>query len=274
MSKVIGTFPRRSEFDKAKAALERLGLPHEVVSPEPAYGRVGAPALLLEDQTRSALFGQASDGFTCSGWVDYRPAAFQAPNEPPPAFAEDIFGQAGIMVLGPCTADANRIRLIAHISGNLTDVFPYLNSVMPQASYNPEAPTLTYMDRHRLISLYPSRIAVAKADEIVDAWRVLEGVRRRANDAWARRGQIAPSYQRRAKPPALEIYNRLPKTNCRECGEKTCMAFALRLWTGDVSSGQCRPIFQGEYRHLQPAFLQICAGLGVAPTDKEKDGAQ
>ena len=77
--------------------------------------------------------------------------------------------------------------MIAHISGDLTEVFPYLNTEMKQASYNRHAPTFTYMDEYRMISLYPRRITVAKADELVDAWRTLETIRRRVE-----RGMGAP----------------------------------------------------------------------------------
>jgi ArsR family metal-binding transcriptional regulator len=179
-------------------------------------------------------------------------------------FAEDVFGQATIMVLAPCIADAAKIRLIAHVRGDLTEVFPYLNAEMRQASYNKDGPNLTFMDSYRMVSLYPSRIAVAKADEIVDGWRVLEMIRRRDNDVWSRRSRIEPSYERRAKPPALEIYYRLPKTNCRACGQKTCMAFALSLWSGNAAPSQCKPVFDGEAAYLKPALVEICAGLGIS----------
>jgi len=30
----------------------------------------------------------------------------------------------------------------------------------------------------------------------------------------------------------LEIYRKRPKTNCGDCGESACMAFALKVQTG------------------------------------------
>jgi ArsR family metal-binding transcriptional regulator len=119
------------------------------------------------------------------------------------------------------------------------------------------------MDRYRMISIYARRIAVAKADDIVDAWRTLEAIRRRINDVWARRAQIEPSWELREKPPALEIFKRLPRTNCRACGELTCLAFAVKVWGGEAPPSHCRPVFTGEYRQLRDALTEICAGLGV-----------
>ncbi len=263
MAELVGTFPRIGEFAKAKTIADSLQLAYQAVSPEPGFGRVGVPALVLDDEARAAWMAHGGDAATCSGWVDYRPAALAVPATKPLEFAEDIFGAAAIMVLAPCFADASKIRLIAHISGDLTQVFPYLNAEMRQASYNKDAPNLTFMDSYRMVSLYPNRIAIAKADEIVDAWRVLEMIRCRVNDIWSRRGRIQPSDERRAKPPALEIYYRLPKTNCRACGQKTCMAFALTLWSGNAAPSQCKPIYSDDSAHLRPAFEEICSSLGV-----------
>jgi ArsR family metal-binding transcriptional regulator len=263
MGKLIGTFPRAGEFDKAKAALDELRLPYEVLSPSPGFDAVGVPAIVVEAEARMDLLSRGDGQFVCSGWVDYRAATIAVPNTPPAAFDEDLFGPTAIMVLAPCMADANRIRLIAHLSGDLTGVMPYLNAEMRQGSFNADAAIFTFMDGYRMISLYARRIAVAKADELVDAWRSLEAIRCRVNDVWVRRSQIEPSYERRAKPPALEIYFRLPRSNCRACGQKTCMAFALNLWTGQARPSQCRPIFDGDHQRLRPALMQICAGLGV-----------
>jgi len=143
-------------------------------------------------------------------------------------------------------------------------VLPYLNTIMPQASYTPAADMLTYMDGHRMVVLYPKRITIAKADEIVDAWLILEGIRRLAEEIWATRDAIEPSYETRKRPPALEIWKRLPGTNCRLCGELTCMAFAARVWAGRVSLRQCSPVFAPEQQARRMALVEICAGLGIS----------
>jgi ArsR family metal-binding transcriptional regulator len=252
-------------------ALEGLSLSYRIVAPEPGFGRVGVPSLVLEEDTQRALYAHGADAFTCAGWVTYHPATIRVPEQEPPSFPDDRFGQTAIMVLAPCVADPARIRLIAHLSGDLTEVFPYLNTEMHAACFNRNGPTFTFMDGHRMISLYPRRIAIAKADEIVDAWRTLEAIRCRVNDTWARRAQITPSYEMREKPPALEIFKRLPRTNCRACGELTCLAFAVKLWSGGGQLSQCRPVFAGDFTHLRPALLEICRGLGVMDgTDADK----
>jgi ArsR family metal-binding transcriptional regulator len=264
MTRTVTTFPQRDEFRRAKERLDRMRLPYEVVAAEPGYAAVGTAGLVVSTETRGMLMAGGIGEFVCSGWVEYRPARIAVPTELPPTFAEDVFGQAAIMVLAPCVADVTKIRLIAHISGDLTELFPYLNTEMKQASYNRHAPTFTFMDAYRMVSLYPHRITVAKADELVDAWRTLEAIRQRANETWARRASIAPCYEMREKPPALEIFKRLPRTNCGACGEPTCLAFAVKVWQGSASPVACRPVFVGEHGHLKDALLEICKGLGVS----------
>lgn len=273
--KLVTTFAQRAEFERARGLVESLSLPYEVVWPEPGYALVGAPALVMGSEARMALAASGLEDFVAAGWVRYDPPAAPGVTQQPLQYDEDVFGRAAVMVLASCTADESKIRVIAHISGDLSPVFPYLNAVMPRAFFNPNGPTLTFMDGYRMVTAYARRVAVAKADDIVDAWRVLEGVRRRANDTWARRAELGPSYEVRTKPPALEIYKRLPGTNCGACGERTCLAFAVAVHGGHLAVRQCAPVFGGEFAHLKDALLEICSGLGVGissltPTEADR----
>lgn len=263
MAAFLTTFPNQAEFEKACRCLASACVNHEIVSPSPGYECVGVPAVAVEEEQLASLATGHTDAFVCSGWVAFRRATITVPDSEPPDFAVDIFGRCAIMVLAPCVADEARIRLIAHISGDLGPVMPYLNATMAGGLYCPDVPTFTLMEGPTMISLYSHRITVAKADEIVDAWRVLEWIRVSSNEVWQRREAIPPCYTTRHRPPALEVYRRLPGINCRACGEKTCMAFALRLWKGEVSPVKCEPVFAGRFGHLKPALLSICEGLGI-----------
>lgn len=45
---------------------------------------------------------------------------------------------------------------------------------------------------------------------------------------------------------AMEIYQLLPKTNCKECGESTCMAFGVALLSGTKRFTECPPLMNEE----------------------------
>jgi len=48
----------------------------------------------------------------------------------------------------------------------------------------------------------------------------------------------------------IDVYKLLPKTNCRECGEANCMAFATKLVNGEYTIPDCPPLRTDEYSHL------------------------
>lgn len=260
----LTTFGRRAEFEQAIALLKRMRVAYDVVSPDPGYAAVGVPALVLTLEAKSAFLDGGGADLVTAGWVDYRQPAQVVPNEPPVEFAEDLLGRVAIVVLAPCVADVTRLRMTAHFAGDAAPAMPYLNAVLPQASYMANVPVLSFVDGHRLVSLAAHRITIAKADDIVDCWATLERLRELVNGVWSRREHLTPSNELRRRPSALEIYRRLPGTNCGDCGEATCTAFAWAVWRGDADSRLCRPVFAGERTDLKDALLAICAGLGIA----------
>ena len=259
----LTTFTDRRELERAVALLRRLGIEYALISPEPAYDRVGCSALALSGDARARFLDCGGVDIVSAGWVDARPPALSVPDDASPDFAEDVFGRAAIVVLATCVADRDRLRLTAHLSGDVAEVLPYLNAELPQGSYVEALPVFTFMDGHRMLSLFRDRVGIAKADDIVDAWASLERLRCLVNDVWARRASITPCFELRRRPPALEVYKRLPGTNCKDCGEPTCMAFAWAVWRGDAEPRDCLPVFSGDRGELKDALLAICAGLGL-----------
>lgn len=258
----ITTFPAMAEFEKARKSLDVLGIKYKLIDPTRTYSMVGLPAIALDEHARIHLAEFKTD-FICSGWVDGPDEYTAIPDDELPSYNEDVFGKAYIMVLAHCVADASKIRLIAHTEKDISISFPYINAQRNDVSFNKEWPILSFMDGYRMITLYQNRITAAKLDDIVDGWRLLENIRRMVNDVYTRRNEIEPSFEMRRRPPVLEIFKRLPGTNCRECGEKTCIAFASAVWSGERQPSGCTPVLIGEFTHLKDAFLQICAGMGT-----------
>lgn len=68
----------------------------------------------------------------------------------------------------------------------------------------------------------------------------------------------------------IDVYKLLPKTNCKECGEENCMAFATKLVNREVSLEQCKPLLAKEYKKaygqlkelLKPAIKEVVIGTG------------
>jgi acetyl-CoA decarbonylase/synthase complex subunit gamma len=53
----------------------------------------------------------------------------------------------------------------------------------------------------------------------------------------------------------LDIYKILPKTNCRECGFATCLAFAMQLAKKAVSVDKCPYLSQEAKKILEESSL-------------------
>ena len=64
----------------------------------------------------------------------------------------------------------------------------------------------------------------------------------------------------------IEIFKLLPKTNCKECGEPTCLAFAMKLAAGKAELSAC-PYISGEAKAKlaeasAPPILPVTIGVG------------
>ena len=68
----------------------------------------------------------------------------------------------------------------------------------------------------------------------------------------------------------LEVYQYLPQTNCQECGELTCMAFASHLIDRSIQLEDCPPILKDEFKKkyqqlselMAPEIREVTIGVG------------
>ena len=68
----------------------------------------------------------------------------------------------------------------------------------------------------------------------------------------------------------LDVYKLLPRTNCKECGEENCMAFATKVVNREVSLEKCPPLLTKKYEKsykqlkemLKPAVREVVLGIG------------
>ncbi|MEE8401033.1 MAG: acetyl-CoA decarbonylase/synthase complex subunit gamma [Candidatus Hydrothermarchaeaceae archaeon] len=60
-----------------------------------------------------------------------------------------------------------------------------------------------------------------------------------------------------AKVSPMEIYRLLPGTNCKECGDVTCMAFASSLIERNKKIGDCAPLFEDKFKENLKKLLEM-----------------
>lgn len=146
-----------------------------------------------------------------------------------------------------CIADPTKNRIIAELWDEVEEVFPYLNAVVPNLMYNPGANSVTVKRGGRILTFYPHLAVMAKVDGEEDAEAQLRWFQELCNDAWRRRAEIEPCFERRQQLGPLDVYRLLPRLNCGDCGERTCMAFAFRLLFGELGLEACPHLAEGEY---------------------------
>jgi acetyl-CoA decarbonylase/synthase, CODH/ACS complex subunit gamma len=68
----------------------------------------------------------------------------------------------------------------------------------------------------------------------------------------------------------IDVYKLLPKTNCKECGEENCMAFATKIVNREVRLEKCPPLLKKENEKaytqlkemLKPPVKEVVVGEG------------
>jgi ArsR family metal-binding transcriptional regulator len=141
-----------------------------------------------------------------------------------------------------CNPSFQSLHCIAHLDQDIADALPYLNATLGGFEYFREPPAVTFRAQGKIITVHPREIAVNALKDEEEADKILQWLQREINDAWEKRGEIKPKYEGLSKPKLLEILKLLPKTNCRECGEATCMVFAARMAEGAKGPEQCPPL--------------------------------
>lgn len=77
-----------------------------------------------------------------------------------------------------------------------------------------------------------------------EADHILEWLSESIKAAWEGREHIEPSFEAAEPPRILEILKLLPRTNCRACGQPTCMVFAAQVGQGVQGPGGCPAMAQ------------------------------
>ena len=141
-----------------------------------------------------------------------------------------------------CNSDARGVHCFAHLNDDIREVLPYLNSRFGGFIYTQDPPSLTLKHYGKLITLYSQKIAVNALENREEAERIIDWLQREINETWGTRHEIEPSTSSAQQPVLLEIIKLLPKTNCQECHERTCLVFASRVIEGSKDQNDCPPI--------------------------------
>lgn len=164
----------------------------------------------------------------------------------------------------PCLADPGRLIVIGETDATLDGVLPLLNAILPNVvSYHPFSGVMTLRRRPGLITLYPDKVMVTQVADVAEGLALLTAMRDLLNQTWAQRDEIEPRPEGRRVPRPLDVYELLPRTNCRACGEATCMAFAFGLLESRHRLGECPPLASSTYAAQRLALAEMLDQAGA-----------
>jgi ArsR family metal-binding transcriptional regulator len=153
-----------------------------------------------------------------------------------------------------CNAGAQSLHCFAHLNEDVGEVLPYLNTVLGGFTYTKDPPALTLKNSGKLITIHPRKIAVNALQDEEQAEKIIAWLQREINSTWEQRAEIEPSVEGARQPALIEVLKLLPKTNCKECKEPTCMVFAVRVIEGIKDHTDCPPL-QGEKQKALAHYL-------------------
>jgi len=141
-----------------------------------------------------------------------------------------------------CMPGAMTVQCFAHLDQDVSAALPFLNTELGGFSYIQDPPAVTFKMHGKLLTVHGRKIAVNALKDEVEAGKIVEWLKREINDVWEHRDTVTPRYEGMPRPQVIRILKCLPKTNCRKCGEPTCMVFATRVADGVKDSGDCLPM--------------------------------
>jgi len=163
-----------------------------------------------------------------------------------------LVNSVSITKIMPCMAEEGRVKLAMQLDSTLDQVMPVFSRKFPpgKVNYIPHKKILTLNTHERVITFFPSgRIMMMNTRDPEEGIKIITEFMEKINQCYLEieSGDGGEDLSEKlSKIGPLNIYNCLPQTNCEECGTATCMAFSMKLLSGDSTLDQCKPLLKAE----------------------------
>ncbi len=159
----------------------------------------------------------------------------------------------------PCLAEPGKLIVTGKPNRPLSEVIPYLATLPGIIAYNPATLTLTFRRPSGFMTLYPDKVYITQVKDTEEGLELLAALKEAVNAVWEQRSSLMAVTAGKRAPRHLDIWELLPRTNCRQCGEATCLAFAVGLLQQKRKLNECLPLMtdfaSAEHRAALEAML-------------------
>ena len=148
----------------------------------------------------------------------------------------------GLIKTQPCLAEPGKIIITGKPSHPLNDMLPYLATLPSVIAWNPEACALTFRRQPGFMTLYSEKVYITQVNDVAEGLELLAALTDAINAVWEKRHELVALTTRKRAPRHLDVWELLPRSNCKQCGEATCMAFAVGLLQQNRELSECLPL--------------------------------
>jgi len=175
---------------------------------------------------------------------------------------------------GPLGSGMGEIRAHAYgarfqLEWDVSPLFPLINAIVPDARWYETPVYIKFLLNAHLCAFYPQEGAFSPVKDYAGAVAFLDDLVAFLKSVDERRIEITPNYKKFKPASALDIFQLLPRTNCRDCGHATCLAFAAAVSRQKSSPTDCPhlgrpveekalfPVFDAQGRLIRTVALEI-----------------
>jgi len=139
----------------------------------------------------------------------------------------------------PCLAEPGKIIVIGKPSRPLDEAIPYLATLPSIIAYNPEGCTLTFRRQPGFLTIQREEVYITQVKDVQEGLELLAALTESINAVWKHKAELVAVTTSKRTPRPLDVWSLLPQTNCKQCGELTCMAFAVSLLQQTHTLSEC-----------------------------------
>lgn len=158
-----------------------------------------------------------------------------------------------------CDLTSSVYKAEVSLDADISEALPYLNATLRNTEFIPAIPVLVWTEDAHKYALRARELAISNISDRKQALRLVGDIVSRINSVWERRADMEPSFESYERPKVLEILKLLPRSNCRECGLASCMAFADSLSKDKKALCDCPPLSDPE----RARELEALRGMGL-----------
>lgn len=150
-----------------------------------------------------------------------------------------------------CHVGSCSFKAKMQVSTDLSAIMPYVNARAKVVFYDRSEPVIIFKHSGYKVAMRAHELAAATVSDVAEGRAALQKTVDFLNELWGQRETITPVDRERKRPPAFTLYKYLPKTNCGECGEPACLAFATRLSLADKELTDCTRLSEEQVAELK-----------------------